>query len=260
MFLAKSSFLDLTPNLQLLGSLKQTALQRLECQPLTKLGNLTLNPCGLIANTFFNDIFEFKPTDEQTQANLEMIEDGISWQSDGEYMFRQPHGFKYEECSDCDDCDCSGDDWSCEEKWTDPKTGTCYRYFYPNDDTTHYLYETYPMISPIKGVTDEHFIVWMRIAAFPHFRKLYGYFDTDIKAGQTLEFQVTANWDVKSFKGGKSLVLSTTSAFGGKNLQFGNCFIGLGGFFIIFAIFFSIKHIFKPRKIADPKYLKYKVE
>jgi hypothetical protein len=219
-----------------------------------------MNPCGLIANTFFNDVFEFKPTDAQAEDNLEMIESGIAWQSDLEYKFRQPDGFKYEECEDCEDCNCDGSEWSCKEKHVDPKTQKCYRYFYPNDDTTQYLYETYPMISPIEGVTNEHFVVWMRISAFPNFRKLYGYFDTDIKAGQTLEFNVTANWDVRSFKGAKSLVLSTTSLFGGKNTQFGNCFIGLGGFFLIVATLFSLKHLLKPRKLANTKYLKYKVE
>jgi len=244
---------------QLLGSLKQTALQATKCEPLNKLGNITLNPCGLIANTFFNDVFEFKPTDSQIADNFAMIEEGIAWGTDLEYKYKQPDGFVYEEC-DCDDCDCDGSEWSCEEKYVDPKTNKCYRYFYPNDDTTQYLYETYPMISPIEGVENEHFVVWMRIATFANFRKLYGFFDRDIKAGETLTFDVTANWDVRSFRGAKSLVITTTSTFGGKNKQFGNCFIGLGGIFLIVSIFFTVKQIFRPRRLADIKYLKYKVE
>jgi hypothetical protein len=204
-------------------------------------------------------VFEFKPTDSQIADNFAMIEEGIAWGTDLEYKYKQPDGFVYEEC-DCDDCDCDGSEWSCEEKYVDPKTNKCYRYFYPNDDTTQYLYETYPMISPIEGVENEHFVVWMRIATFANFRKLYGFFDRDIKAGETLTFDVTANWDVRSFRGAKSLVITTTSTFGVKNKQFGNCFIGLGGIFLIVSIFFTVKQIFRPRRLADIKYLKYKVE
>jgi hypothetical protein len=241
---------------QLLGASEQTQLQKDNCAPLNKLGNITLNPCGLIANTMFNDVIEFAPTDNQSAAKLDMIEDGIAWQSDLEYKFRQPDGFETEEC-DCDDCGCDdGSKWQC---YNDEKTGKCHKYFYPNDDETQYLYETYPMvITPTEGVMNEHFVVWMRIASFPHFRKLYGYFDASVKAGQRLSFKVTANWDVKSFKGSKSLVLTTSSAFGGKNDQFPNCFIGLGIFFFLVAIFFMLKHTIKPRKLADDKYLKYK--
>lgn len=142
-------------HLKLLGALKQNELEKLKCQPLNKLGNLTLNPCGLIANTLFNDVFEFIPSDRQIESNLTMVEDGIAWQSDLEERFRQPDGFEVEECDDCNDCSCEdGSKWSC---YTDKKTDTCYRYFYPDDDTTQYLYETYPdTVSPIEGVMNEH--------------------------------------------------------------------------------------------------------
>lgn len=56
-----------------------------------------------------------------------------------------------------------------------------------------------------QGVTNEHFIVWMRTAALPQFRKLYGKIDTDIPAGTTLTFNVDAYFEVTSFGGKKSL-------------------------------------------------------
>mmetsp|Transcript_6082 Transcript_6082/g.7728 ORF Transcript_6082/g.7728 Transcript_6082/m.7728 type:complete len:101 (+) Transcript_6082:977-1279(+) len=100
----------------------------------------------------------------------------------------------------------------------------------------------------------------MRVAAKPKFRKLYGFFDKTIKAGTTLSLDINANWDVKSFKGTKNLVVTTTSAFGGANPNFGLSFIGVGAFCLIAGIFFAVKHIVKPRKLAERKYLKYKEE
>ena len=244
---------------KLLGSPDQTKLASEFCDPLNKLGNITLNPCGLIANTFFNDVITFVPNIEQTDAQIQMTESGIAWTSDLEYKFRQPDEFKSEKCDDCNDCTCESPDWSCKEKYVD-SDGECFRYFYPNDDTTQYLHETYDMISPIVGVTDEHFVVWMRIASHPHFRKLYGYFENGFKAGDTVTFHIDNRWIVNNFKGSKSLVITTTSAFGGKSGELGGCFIGVGGICLLAALFFALKHFIKPRKLADEKYLKYKVE
>jgi len=116
-------------------------VQRDLCKPLNKLGNITINPCGLVANTLFNDVIELNnvETPDGSDSSLELIEKGIAWVSDVNHKFAQPEGFKYEECSSCDDCSCDGDSWSCQSPYK--KDDTCYRYFYPNDDTTQYLYE-----------------------------------------------------------------------------------------------------------------------
>ena len=90
-------------------------------------------------------------------------------------------------------------------------------------------------------MTDEHFIVWMRPAGLPNFRKLWGRItDTDLKAGSQIEVKIDNNFDVSSFNGKKYLILSTVNAFGGKNSFLGISYIVLGGISIILAFVFVI--------------------
>jgi LEM3 (ligand-effect modulator 3) family / CDC50 family len=242
----------------------QNSIQAGDCSPLNKLGNITLYPCGLIANTFFNDVFKLVPGSFDSQGRpLAMLETGIAWQSDIDYMYNQPVGFNYGVCPEnqCDATCCAGTNWSCEVPYVDKDTGTCYSYFYPNDNTTQYLHETYPgIISPLEGVENEHFIVWMRVAPTPQFRKLYGWFNQSIPNGTKLRFTVNANYAVVPFQGSKTLLLSTNTIFGGRSNVTWIIFVGAGGFFLLAGVFFLAKHLFRPRKLGDPKYLHFKQE
>ena len=129
-------------NYQLAGSITQDSLSAQLCDPLNFLGSIKLNPCGLMANTFFNDIIKLRsgPLDAEGIA-LSMLEDGIAWQSDIDYKFKQPDGFNYELCPDGTDVTtcCNGDQWSCTN--ATEYNGQLYRYYYPEDSTTQYLYE-----------------------------------------------------------------------------------------------------------------------
>jgi hypothetical protein len=239
------------------------------CDPLRKLGDVVLNPCGLIANTFFNDIITLETKNDDAGRTIFMNESGIAWQSDVKHKFKQPLGFVAEQCSSCDatDCNCDGDAWTCDAPYQDDSTDppTCTRYFYPNEyptyGNTQYLHKTYPdIINPIEGVTNQHFIVWMRTAALSNFRKLYGWINTPIEAGTVLTFNVAANWEVQSFQGTKALIVSTSGPFGGKNRYLGEMFWIIGAVFLIVAFLFSLKHIFKPRKLGDTRYLRAHVK
>lgn len=240
-----------------------TSADDLLCSPLHKLGDITLNPCGLTANTMFNDIITLVRGKDAAGADLVMIEEGIAWESDLEYKYKPAKGFKKELCPDAVGCTaacCEGDDWSCSEPAVD-REGDCYRYFYPDEETTQYLYETYPkIISPLEHVQNEHFAVWMRIAVQANFRKLYGWIDQPIAAGETLTFQINNNYVVQRFRGSKSLIVGTTSIFGGRNATFSTVFLGPGYFFIVAGLFFGLKLFYKPRKLADPAYLHLKAD
>jgi len=59
-----------------------------------------------------------------------------------------------------------------------------------------------PGIRVIEDLQDEDFIVWMRTAALPNFKKLYRIIDTDIQPG-TYTFDIENNYPVSSFDGKK---------------------------------------------------------
>ena len=87
------------------------------------------------------------------------------------------------------------------------------------------------------NITDEHFIVWMRPAGLPNFRKLWGRIeDIDLKRGQTVTLTVINRYDVNKFDGRKYIVLSTVNIFGGKNTFLGVSYIVLGAICIVLAV------------------------
>eukprot|EP00826_Nyctotherus_ovalis_P050249 TRINITY_DN6141_c0_g1_i24.p1 TRINITY_DN6141_c0_g1~~TRINITY_DN6141_c0_g1_i24.p1 ORF type:complete len:264 (-),score=50.56 TRINITY_DN6141_c0_g1_i24:99-890(-) len=86
-------------------------------------------------------------------------------------------------------------------------------------------------------MTDEHFIVWMRVAGLPTFRKHWGRIEPGLEEG-TYTVTVENNYDVSKFSGKKYIVLTTVNAFGGKNYVLGSCFLGLAGLAVILCIAF----------------------
>lgn len=103
----------------------------------------------------------------------------------------------------------------------------------------------------------EDLIVWMRTAALPTFRKLYGRIGKDLEPNDLLEVQIENNYNTYSFGGKKHLVLSTTSWIGGKNDFLGIAYLTVGGLCLFLAIAFIIVYIVKPRPLGDPSFLSW---
>mmetsp|Transcript_28885 Transcript_28885/g.68110 ORF Transcript_28885/g.68110 Transcript_28885/m.68110 type:complete len:342 (-) Transcript_28885:60-1085(-) len=195
-----------------------------DCDPLIYDPNATdkvLYPCGLIAYSFFNDVIG-RP---MAVGEDSWSESDISWASDRESKFLNP------------------DPW--------PPTAA-------DKEKYTFLHDRYDSISEEEGVTNEHFIVWMRTAALPNFRKLYARITTDLKADTTYSFPIEANFQVDSFKGKKFLVVSTTSWLGGKNDFLGVAYVVVGALCLVLGILFYVRYKTSGRELGDPKYLNWR--
>ena len=99
-----------------------------------------MNPCGLIANSYFNDVFEL--------PGYDMTETGIAWETDVEYRYSQPEGFCYVETSDTTDANCVSllsADSSCPSSLSST-TGTVALDTTTSSDTNYCYY--YPAVFP----------------------------------------------------------------------------------------------------------------
>jgi len=92
------------------------------------------------------------------------------------------------------------------------------------------------------NMESEHFMVWMRTAGLPNFKKLWGRIEQDIDPG-SYEMVVFNQYDVTQFDGKKSFVLTTTNGLGGKNKFLAICYMVIGSLCLIFAIIFLIAFI-----------------
>uniref|UniRef100_A0ACD6A9Z4 Uncharacterized protein n=1 Tax=Avena sativa TaxID=4498 RepID=A0ACD6A9Z4_AVESA len=97
----------------------------------------------------------------------------------------------------------------------------------------------------------EDLIVWMRTAALPRFRKLYGVIEEDLQADETITMHITNNYNTYTFGGKKSLVLTTSSWLGGKNDFLGYAYLITGSLGIFLSILFALIHAKVPRPHGD---------
>lgn len=186
-----------------------------DCDPLRTRNGSILQPCGLVAQSYFNDTFVLASVSSNLDG-LNMSETGITWKADRDRF-----------------------------KGVSPEERAKY---VNNTPSITWINEVYPNVS---DVTNEHFIAWMRPAALPHFRKLYGKLERDLPANSSLTFALTANYPVAGFEGRKWLVLSTSSVIGGKNPFLGIAYIVVGFACIGVAALFALRAFFGGRPLGD---------
>jgi hypothetical protein len=167
------------------------------------------NPCGLIAWSMFNDTFTLynvtngvKDIVCDTKTQQGCTKKNIAWASDRNVKFNKP---------------------------SNPNLNTTVMY-----PRTYYNESTHV----IPDVEDEDFIVWMRTAALPNFRKLHRIIKTPINPGNYI-LSVEQNYPVKEFGGVKSLVITTSSWIGGRNYFLAISYLVVGSLTFTLAAVFS---------------------
>ncbi|XP_024368756.1 ALA-interacting subunit 1 [Physcomitrium patens] len=191
------------------------------CKPLDKVGNQTIVPCGLIAWSLFNDTYSFTTA----SGGILVEKTGIAWKSDVQSKFG-----------------------------SDVKP-----LFFPNNDRNGSLGVIGgAALDPNKPLRDaEDLIVWMRTAALPNFRKLWGRINQQLEANQTVTVGISNVYNTYTFKGSKKLVLSTTSWLGGKNSFLGIAYLTVGLICMFLALVFFLIHLKNPRPLGDTSYLSW---
>lgn len=101
-------------------------------------------------------------------------------------------------------------------------------------------------------VTDEDFMVWMRLATYNNFHKLYRIIDEPLSAGRYYVV-IDASYPVKQFDGEKFIFFSETTWFGGRSRFLGIAYIVVGGLSLIAATLFCIRSGSAPAAQLPPE-------
>ncbi|KAA8905361.1 CDC50/LEM3 family [Sphaerosporella brunnea] len=209
-----------------------------DCDPLTwdDVQRKPYYPCGLIANSMFNDSFA-PPMWQNPRSSKDggtgpvvynMTTKGIAWPSDKD-RFGQT---KYK-----------ASDVLPPPNWVNSFKDGVY-----NDSNIPNLHEM------------ENFQVWMRTAGLPTFSKLAQRNDKDVMEKGTYEVTIYDRFPVKDYSGTKSIVISTRTVMGGRNPFLGIAYVVVGGLCIVLGMLFTARHLIKPRKLGDHTYLSWNNE
>ncbi|XP_041105428.1 cell cycle control protein 50A-like [Polyodon spathula] len=208
---------------QLNGDATRLTSPSKECEPYRTSDGKPIAPCGAIANSLFNDtltLYYINPNG--TESLVPLQKKGIAWWTDKNVKFRNPGGNNLNNITAVFHGTSKPVNWqkAVYELDTDPENN---------------------------GFINEDFIVWMRTAALPTFRKLYRLIEKKNNMIPTLQrgnytLEITYNYPVRRFDGRKRMILSTISWMGGKNPFLGIAYITVGSVCFFLGVVLLIVH------------------
>lgn len=110
---------------------------------------------------------------------------------------------------------------------------------------------------------DQHLMVWLRPAASPTVRKLWGVIDTPLPAGSTVTLTVGNRYNTYGWGGAKAVVLTTASWAGGRNHFLGAAYLSVSGACLLTAVSFALGSgtgccgLVRRRRFGDPAELSW---
>ncbi|KAF9001981.1 CDC50/LEM3 family [Cyathus striatus] len=201
-----------------------------DCKPLASIDNKPIYPCGLIANSIFNDTFAnltlLNPGSTSSSTFYNFTSKGIAWPGEAKKYVEKPG---YSNLS-----------------LVEPPPN--WRARFPDG----YNSSNIPNLAE-----DEHFQNWMRTAGLPVFTKLYGRNDNNDLPNGTYRIVVDLHFPVLPYKGTKSFVISTVSWIGGKNPFLGWAYVASAALFVLLALLGTARHLIKPRRLGDMSLLSW---
>ncbi|CAK7909931.1 alkylphosphocholine resistance protein Lem3p [[Candida] anglica] len=210
-----------------INNIKETTGQNCEPLSLDEHGK-RIYPCGLIANSLFNDTYSDTLTAVNgTAQDYQMTEEGITWASDKNRFKKTTYDYR---------------DIVPPPNW--------YKRF-PNG----YNATNVPDIS-----TWYQFQNWMKTSGLPTFNKLALRNDNDKLTAGIYEVQVGLHFPVLPYKGNKYIYISQRSVIGGKNDFLGISWMVGGGLCMVLAIALLVINLIKPRKTGDANLLSWNRE
>ena len=198
----------------------------INCKPLVRDENGKIYyPCGLIANSMFNDTFPFELINVNNNTdNYPLINDGINWKSDKlRYM----------------------------------KT----KYNHTEITPPPYWTKSYPdgyNETNVPNIQEwEEFQNWMRPAAFDRFSKLIRRNTNEALAAGLYEIDIGLHWPVNGYKGKKAIYITHGSTIGGKNNFLGIVYLIGGCICVAMAIVMLSFWVLFGRKVGDASTLSW---
>ncbi|BDA48170.1 ALA-interacting subunit 5 [Coccomyxa sp. Obi] len=186
--------------------------------------NGEINPCGLIAWSFFNDSYSAAIVGpDGAPVPLELDQSNIAWSYDRNHLYGDytPYNFNI---------------------YPDKRGGNT---------------------STVDVNDNQHLMVWLRPAAQPDFRKLWAVITVPLAAGTVVTFEVLNRYNTYGFGGQKSIVLSTNSWMGGRNAFLGIVYLVVAGLALLTSVTFLFTYhlgcfgLIKRRKFGDVSQLSW---
>lgn len=193
-------YMDSRDDGQMVGRKNKLKNPSTYCEPFMKdPSGHPIAPCGAVANSIFNDSFTLMY--HRSSGGIiwvPLLREGLTWYTDKYIKFHNP----------------PTDNLTLEQAFE----GTA-----PPPYWQKPVYELDPSDPMNNGFVNDDLIVWMREAAFPNFKKLYGILNRNTKpfvnglpAGN-YSIRISYNFPVQYFRGRKEVVLTTLTWFGGQN-------------------------------------------